>query len=87
MADDLFATAWARLDRSAALREEMAEVWNGYLGKGPYDTDFVSQGDGVYVLRVLVSRLIGFPQMCSRKFPTLRRSGPRGPVRVRIAAL
>jgi hypothetical protein len=31
----------------------MTEIWNGYLERRPYDTDFVGYGDGVYVLRVL----------------------------------
>lgn len=53
MAEDLFDTAWARLDRSDELRQEMTELWNAYLDKSPYDTDFVGYGDGVYILRVL----------------------------------
>jgi hypothetical protein len=51
--EDLFAPAWSRLDRAAALLQEMTASWNAYLDRHPYDTDFVGYGEGVYILRVV----------------------------------
>jgi hypothetical protein len=50
--EDLFAAAWARADRSAELREQMAELWNDYLSTHPFSPSLIGQGDGVYILRI-----------------------------------
>lgn len=52
MSEDLFAPAWARADRSAELRQRMAELWNDYLSTHPFSPSLIGQGDGVYILRV-----------------------------------
>jgi hypothetical protein len=52
MAEDLFATAWARFDRANELRKRMAEIWNDYIETHPFTPDVEAQGDGVFILRV-----------------------------------
>lgn len=52
MTEDLFAPAWARLDRADELRQHIAEVWNDYISKHPFTPSLEGQGDGVYILRV-----------------------------------
>jgi hypothetical protein len=52
MQEDLFAHAWARLDRAGQISPRMSEVWNRYIEEHPYDFGLVGEGDGVYVLRV-----------------------------------
>lgn len=48
----MFATAWARVDRAADLRQQTAQLWNDYIDTHPFTTSLEGQGDGVYILRV-----------------------------------
>lgn len=50
---DLFAPAWARVDRADELRRQMAKVWNAYTESDPYHVSLDGQGDGVYILRLV----------------------------------
>jgi hypothetical protein len=50
--EDLFAHAWARLDRAGQISPRMAEIWNSYIEQHPYDFGLLGEGEGVYVLRV-----------------------------------
>jgi hypothetical protein len=50
--EDLFAAAWARVDRSGKLAEEMAGLWNGYISRHPFTPSLTGEGNGVYILRV-----------------------------------
>jgi hypothetical protein len=50
--EDLFAPAWARVDRAEALAQQMAEIWNAFVEEEPYDTELDEEGNGVYVRRV-----------------------------------
>ena len=52
MPEDLFATAWARLDRADKSRAQGAELWNEYLNTEPYHPALIREGDGVYILRI-----------------------------------
>lgn len=52
MAEDLFATAWARVDRADSLRAQMATSWNDHLASEPFTTSLDGEGNGVYILRV-----------------------------------
>lgn len=52
MSEDLFAPAWARVDRADELRERMAQLWNDYISSHPFTPSLIGEGDGVYILRV-----------------------------------
>jgi len=52
MAEDLFAHAWARLDRAGEVASRMVELWSSYIADDPYDIALTGDGNGVYVLRV-----------------------------------
>lgn len=52
MTEDLFAAAWARVDRSNELAQQMAELWNDYISSHPFTPSLIGEGDGVYILRV-----------------------------------
>lgn len=52
MTEDLFAPAWARVDRADELRLHMAEVWNSYIERDPFRVSVDGEGDGVYILRL-----------------------------------
>lgn len=52
MSEDLFAPAWARVDRANELRERMAQLWNDYISGHPFTPSLIGEGDGVYILRV-----------------------------------
>jgi hypothetical protein len=49
---DLFAAAWARVDRARELRQQMAALWNDYISGHPFTPSLIGEGDGVYILRV-----------------------------------
>jgi hypothetical protein len=52
MSEDLFAPAWARVDRANQLRARMAQLWNDYISSHPFTPSPIGEGDGVYILRV-----------------------------------
>lgn len=52
MTEDLFAPAWARVDRANELRQRMADLWNAYISEHPFTPSLDGQGEGVYILRV-----------------------------------
>jgi hypothetical protein len=52
LTEDLFAAAWARVDRADGLRQQMGQLWNDYISGHPFTPSLIGQGDGVYVLRV-----------------------------------
>jgi hypothetical protein len=52
LTEDLFAAAWARVDRADELRQEMARLWNDYIDDHPFTPSLIGEGDGVYILRV-----------------------------------
>jgi hypothetical protein len=50
--EDLFAHAWARLDRSGEIASRMVAIWNDYIADHPYSTSLIGDGTGAFVLRV-----------------------------------
>jgi len=50
--EDLFAPAWARVQRADELRQQMAQLWNDDLDVHPFAPSLTGEGDGVYILRV-----------------------------------
>jgi hypothetical protein len=52
VSEDLFAPAWARVDRAEALSRTMAQLWNDYLDTEPFSPSLTSEGEGVYILRI-----------------------------------
>lgn len=50
--EDLFAPAWARLERAQELPGVIAEGWNAYIAKHPYMPRVLDHGGGVFILRV-----------------------------------
>jgi hypothetical protein len=52
MAEDLFAHAWARLDRAGEIAQRMVTLWNEYVTDDPYSTSLIGDGEGAFVLRI-----------------------------------
>lgn len=52
MTENLFAHAWARLDRASEIADGMVSTWADYIAQHPYDPALIGEGNGVYVLRV-----------------------------------
>ena len=51
-----FEACWHSVDRDAAHRESLMEIWNGFVEDHPYDFTLDSQGEGVFILRVWQER-------------------------------